>query len=496
MPYDVAVVGSGIAGMSAAVALAKEGRRVIVIEANDEPGGLMRTYRRDGLIVRTGVNIVGGLGEGEILWRYFKYLGVLDRLKPERMEGDDSLEVRFPEMRFRFRGGPEQFLEDLIEAFGGEGRVAERFVRDMHNLVSEFPLYMFERREKKLGAWTVRKSLAQYFDDLGAREDERALLSGLNPFHGVPPSECPLPVHFLVMDSFINSRWRLDESEKPLVQAFVEALEANGGEVVCGAAVTAIETDHRTVPGVRLETDDVIEAATVIYTGHPRQLLHLLPEGTMSPAFRERVAGLDDTTSVFAVNALSDDPEARPNVGCTIAYADWDTERHYRQKLFAESADPSMLFMHFGDGLNGAWGVKIVAVDHEQQWAKWKSTRTGRRDEDYRQAKARLAEHVLKVACERMGIDNAALRVVDVFTPLTIRDYTNSPTCGVYGVKKSLAVSSAATFSTRTRVAGLYLAGQSILLPGVVGTVISAMDACGSILGHDNFMDSIERAAM
>ena len=38
-PYDVAVIGGGLAGMCAAVALARQGKKVVVLEAGPRLGG-------------------------------------------------------------------------------------------------------------------------------------------------------------------------------------------------------------------------------------------------------------------------------------------------------------------------------------------------------------------------------------------------------------------------------------------------------------------------
>jgi all-trans-retinol 13,14-reductase len=74
------------------------------------------------------------------------------------------------------------------------------------------------------------------------------------------------------------------------------------------------------------------------------------------------------------------------------------------------------------------------------------------------------------------------IEIIDGATPLTLRDFSNSPAGSLYGAKHRVGQYNP---MSGTRIGGLYLIGQSIVAPGVLGAVISAFLACGSILGHD-----------
>ena len=58
MACDALVLGAGPAGLGAALALARDGAHVALVDANDQVGGLCRTLRRDGLAYDLGGHIL------------------------------------------------------------------------------------------------------------------------------------------------------------------------------------------------------------------------------------------------------------------------------------------------------------------------------------------------------------------------------------------------------------------------------------------------------
>ena len=58
----IAVVGAGVAGLTAAYRLKRKGFRVVVYEASERAGGVIRTERRDGYLAELGPNSMSGAG--------------------------------------------------------------------------------------------------------------------------------------------------------------------------------------------------------------------------------------------------------------------------------------------------------------------------------------------------------------------------------------------------------------------------------------------------
>ncbi len=77
--YHTVVVGGGMAGLTSAAYLAKEGRSVLLIEKNMECGGLVNSFSRDGFIFEAGIRALENAG---IIFPMLKELGIeLDVVK-------------------------------------------------------------------------------------------------------------------------------------------------------------------------------------------------------------------------------------------------------------------------------------------------------------------------------------------------------------------------------------------------------------------------------
>ena len=63
--YDAIVIGSGSGGLTAALALARAGRRVAVFEQHTLPGGYSQSFELEGFQFSPGIHYMGQLGPGE-----------------------------------------------------------------------------------------------------------------------------------------------------------------------------------------------------------------------------------------------------------------------------------------------------------------------------------------------------------------------------------------------------------------------------------------------
>ena len=63
--FDVIVMGSGLGGLVTGLLLAKAGKKVCILEKNNQYGGNLQTFVRDRQIFDSGVHYIGSLGRQE-----------------------------------------------------------------------------------------------------------------------------------------------------------------------------------------------------------------------------------------------------------------------------------------------------------------------------------------------------------------------------------------------------------------------------------------------
>ncbi len=491
--YNTIIIGSGISGMTAAIVLAREGEKVLVLEQHTRPGGLMQSYRRGSFLFPTGVHRVGSLGEGEALRHYFTYLDVFHRLTLVPLDPDGFEAFCFPGMTFKVPCGHDAFRLRLHDYFPSEKTAINRFFSDMKKAVSRYNLYNINRVpiDEKLTMNPV--SLDTYLDELGCSEKLKGILTGNNPLYGIKPEECPMDTHFLIMDSFLNSSWRIDEYRSPLAGAFVESLQMHGGEIRCGSLVKTILCDDRVARGVVLDTDEQIASDRVIFTGHPNKILDMCPPKAFKPAFKDRLKDSEDTPGAFGVAIKWKGPECPFSTRDVYIYSSWDTTNHYSEQLLPDGKRPGMIFCSaLPDNTSGSYSVTALsALNNKDTDYLEKKKHLG--NDEYMAAKKLIGNAIFEALKEKWPEMADKMEMADIYTPCTFNRYTLTRGGSAYGIKKAADKFMGSSFHTKTKVKGLFLTGQSILLPGIAGALISSMYTCSVILGRDYLIKKIRQ---
>jgi hypothetical protein len=105
--------------------------------------------------------------------------------------------------------------------------------------------------------------------------------------------------------------------------------------------------------------------------------------------------------------------------------------------------------------------------------------------------KLNIARDLLQNAGQVLGnLKNP--EILDIFTPLTLRDYVNCPEGSCYGVMRKTSQLLKIASLNNIPVSGLYLAGQNAVAPGVLGSILGSFNVAKRIAGTERFTREIK----
>lgn len=475
-PFDALIIGSGIGGLSVGIILSQLHFRVAVIEKNPLPGGLMRSYQRDGLDCPIGIHYFGSFGEGESLRRMCDYLGVTKGMTVERMgQGGPIDRYLFDDFSFDLPEGLDAFAASLEAAFPGDRQPIATIMKSLRSLAEVQRSFAFLSSSPSSFDMELFAPLTAYLARIGCSPGLRSVLGVASRWMGLSETECPVLYHHLALVSYLLSSWRLRGSGSALAEAFVSRFKDLGGTLICGDPAAAILAPGNTVRGIGLASGKMLTAPRIVAAIHPKTVLAMLPEGAVTPRHSRRIMRLDDTEGLFVAHVVLD-ARTHPPLLHNI----------YRLHADREGLLESGVFYQLRPGGEDKSLLMIITKSLFSEWHRWEDTTRGRRGEAYDKEKARQADLLLKGAEGIFG-PLAGAKVLDTYTPLTIRDWVNSPQGSPYGIMRSSRQLSSEAVLHRQLVGGLYLAGQNALSPGFLGTLLGSFQAVRQMLGHDRF---------
>src|SRR3954463_14470726 len=118
--WDTIVIGSGAGGLTAAVALANHGQRVLVLEQHYLPGGWTQSFSLEGYRFSPGVHYVGECGPGGFLRNLYEGLGVTADLEFCEMSPDGYDHLLVAGERFDVPRGYDRCFNRFVERFPHE----------------------------------------------------------------------------------------------------------------------------------------------------------------------------------------------------------------------------------------------------------------------------------------------------------------------------------------------------------------------------------------
>ena len=480
------IIGSGLGGLSTGVVLAKNGYQVTILEQADQIGGCLQCFYRDGVKFETGMHFVGCLDEHQVLSNYFNYLGIKDKIVFSRLdpEGYDVVSLRGE--RFAFPNGREAFMETFSRRFPSQKENLRRYCELVEQVASMSPFRDMNQPERTLPLHgeMLQKNLNEVLDATISDPLLREVLVGNLSLYAAERDKTPFATHAFIFDFYNNSAFRIVGGSDTIVKALRETLEQHGGRILHRHKVTRVVVQDKKATGVMTDDGQLFPAEVVISDIHPKQLLELVDAKVFTEAYRSRVRGIPDTTSVFSLFLRFKEGE--------VPYQNYNFHGYRADSpwmmsgLLDDHWPQGYLYMHHCHEAQQrfARGGVVLAYLSMEALQPWKDTFIGHRGPDYEAFKTTLAERLLDAVEQDFPGLRDHIEAYYAATPLTYRDYTLTPDGSIYGLAKNVH-NLTDRVSFKTKVPNLLLVGQNINSHGMLGVLVGTMTVCQHLLGED-----------
>jgi len=490
--YDFVILGSGLGGLITGLVLSREGYKVCILEKNAQIGGTLQTFFFDKTKFDTGVHYIGGLEPRQPLYPYFKYLGLMDGLRLEKMEVDGFDQISFAGDKniYPIAQGYDNFKAQLLHFFPHEEKGLDEYIKRVIEVCNTFSFYYLnsesnieaEMKHFYIGAKTV-------IEECVTDEKLRLVLAANNLLYAGEGSKSPFYIHALVINSYIESSYRIIGGGSKISNILSKQIKSLGGEIYRNQEVVAINNVENKVESVQLKNGQIVKGETFISNIHPSQTFKLIDTNGLRKSYIKRILNLENTTSAFVLYLT-----LKPNklkYEKVNKYYFSSNEVWNSVNYTPENWGKDYAIYYSPNNKNNGFAKSLIIISYMKieevaNWAKTFNTTThlSERDSEYQAFKEEKAQILLSEVEKKIPKIRSITKAYNTSTPLTLRDYIGSDG-SLYGIARDYNSPLKSYVNARTKISNLFLTGQNIVMHGVLGVTISAMVTCSEILGKD-----------
>jgi len=450
MTKKIAVIGSGLGGLTAAVILARKGCAVTVFERQHCPGGYAVQFQRRGFTFDPSLHSIPAGGKGDTFHSLVDKIGIGDRIQFVKFV--DGPEVQFGDRVFQLHNDPERIFDYLIRCFPVEQKNIVRFrkamtaysavysrvlvdkvpaYRAMPPFLLKLPVFLYQSYE------STDHFLRRYFDDPVLR----SLLFQYAIFMGIPMDEFPA-VNFIIMVSMLLSKgmYTIAGGGGHLTRVLADELKSCGGEILLNTEVTGCVIQNGKAGAVRCTDNSVFETDAVIANVNLADCVRLMPQESVPESYRRQLAQIKPSIAVVQLHIGLDCDVRDTGISRHLCFSFPDSDIDKHVKMQRDSLFPngfSVTAPGISDPGTYPQNTKVLSVVGGVSADAWFALD----DTGYRKKKDECEMYLLEKLYTMYPLLKGHIVVTDCATPRTFHRYTGNPqgalmgfncTCGMH----------------------------------------------------------------
>ena len=502
---DAIIVGSGAGGMTAGLKLAREGCRVLLLEAMPSFGGYLNPFQRNGFRYDTGLHYIGGLAEGDAFQVMLDDLGIAQRLSFVELDPDGFDRYIFPHHEVRVCTGVEKYRDRLQQIFDSKREAVGRFF-DAYNQIVEAVRDAAATRGKRLLRLLFilrhpemiryhRQTYQQLLDKTTTDRHLQAALSGMAVNLGTPPERASTIMAVMVMNHYLNGSYYPHGGSGALRDAFLAELRLQGAVLKSRCRVRSIRKRAKTFE-VQIESGETYSAGAVVSNVDPTVTLTELvtPPDLVPGRLRRKAAGLRPSDGAFYAFIGTDLDLTRLGISdANLIHIDGYDLNAIIKGLTAPRiperipyfflTSPSVKDPHGGHAPEGKHSLQVITGTSYELFEKWSALPSGRRGPQYDSLKKQIGYRLISEVERYVPGLSDNISHLSFATPLSNEYWVGARKGGNFGPDQTPSQVGPGRFiDCSTGIRGLFLAGAGTLGGGVMSCIASGFIAAAKTI--------------
>jgi len=489
--YDVIVIGSGMGGLTASALLAKKGLKTLLLEKEDQVGGYVVSFKRQGSAFDATGAFVGGCHEGGEFHQILKEIGAREEIEFIPIQHVRNL---YPGFEVHLQpGGFHSYTEALFALFPKEEKGLKAYLSMVKRIGDEIQSYSRITTFQRIFFPFYFRNLVRFH-----RASHQAILDALfkgeeikMALHSLPVTEPPSKLSFLFLAVMINKaliegvfypKGGMGKISKAMANAFLRS----GGEIRLQTEADQILAGNGRVEGVLTKDGERFQAPLVISNINPNLSVKMLPV-ELKTRFEKKWRRLEYSLSCFVLYVATD-LDLR---GMGLPYFTYlrflsDLEEEDRILRRGEIPRNPTLMVSIPTILDSSLappGQHLLSVlvhvpyHHRERWG-------GGDPETYRHIKEEFSQKILQQLESKLipGL-RSHLLFHEGATPLTLERYTGNEMGAMYGLASTPQQVGNLRPPHQTPIPGLFQVGHYTRPShGIVGASLSGFIGARIIL--------------
>lgn len=479
--YDVIIIGAGNGGLASAATLSEKGKRVIVFEKHNIPGGCGTSFRRGRFEFEVALHQLSSMGTVEKpgpLREQFRRYGIEDQI--EWVEIKELFRVNFPDGTGVCLPADRRKCEaHLIELFPEEKEAILGYFEAVYTFCAESAAFAeksaastnepgaLKKAVMKVGFPKLYPNLAKYalkstqevLDEFFKSPKLQLALSAYWCFMGMPPARFPWAILAKCTNIYMEDKpFYLKGTSMVMNQALMEAIGRMGGLVRLNCAVERIIVENGRAVGVVDENGIEYRAKKIISNISPLATYGaLLKKEDIPERAREYLkpytVGISALTCFIGLDCTPE--ELGFTTSFTLNYESMNANEDFQDayRLLPEN-DPLVATCYTVDDPSiSPPGTSIITAGTLKYAAEWEKLTP----EQYYVMKYEAGRRIV-ARLEKMypGFTDH-IEEMEVATPLTHMRYLNHPGGAIYGFEQDI-MSSVFFFPAESKLENLEFA--------------------------------------